>query len=91
MSIDILEFVKSLIAGGFIGQAVIGTLVWGLIAYLIVQKAPVDNRLYDAGFIVIGYLFHMAQTAVQTRAAHLANVVADDCIDELHTSEDRLM
>lgn len=63
-----LDILKDLIQGGFIGQAIIGTLVWGLITFLIVQKTPVDNRLYDAGFIVLGYLFHMAQVAAQTHA-----------------------
>jgi hypothetical protein len=80
---NVISLLKELIEGGFIGQAVIGTLVWGLITFLIVQRASVDNRLYDAGFIVIGYLFHMAQTAAATRAARAANKVADDCVDEL--------
>lgn len=75
----LLSFLQSLIEGGFIGQAIIGTLVWGLITYLIVQQAPVDNRLYDAGFIVIGYLFHMAQTAATTHQAVKATRRIADC------------
>lgn len=81
---NVISFLKELIEGGFIGQAVIGSLIWGLIAFLIVSKASVDNRLYDAGFIVIGYLFHVAQTAVATRAAVKARKYAEQCVDELN-------
>lgn len=76
---SLLDFLRSLITGGFLGQAVIGTLVWGLIAFLILQKTPVDNRLYDAGFIVLGYLFHVAQVAVTTRKAVKAERYAREC------------
>lgn len=77
-----LDFLKELIEGGFIGQALIGMLIWGLIGFLIVQKAAVDERLYDAGFIVIGYLFHVGQVAASIRktdgAKNTGNSTAND-------------
>lgn len=76
-----IDVLRELIEGGFIGQAIIGSLIWGLIAFLIVMKASVDNRLYDAGFIVIGYLFHMAQTAATTHAKAKALKASRDCAD----------
>lgn len=68
MGTQLLAFLKELIEGGFLGQAVVGTFVWVLIGYLIVTKTPIENRLWDAGLIIIGYLFHMAQTAVASKA-----------------------
>lgn len=82
--VHVIDLLKDLIEGGFIGQAIIGTLVWGLITYLIVQRAAVDNRLYDAGFIVIGYLFHMTQTAVATRLRSVTKRKNDECIEALN-------
>lgn len=76
---SVLDFLRELIEGGFIGQAVIGTAIWGVIVYLIVVRAQVDNRLYDAGFIVIGYLFHMAQTAAASRAKAIVARLQQDC------------
>ena len=58
-----------LIEGGFVGQAIIATLVWGGIVIALVRGNPVDDRLYDAGYVVLGYFFHMATVAVSTRNA----------------------
>ena len=74
-----LDILKELIEGGFIGQIVIGTLVWGLITLLIVNQTPVDARLYDAGFIVLGYLFHVGQVAALTRSKVKSDRIAKDC------------
>ena len=41
-----------LIEGGFVGQAIIATLVWGGIVIALVRGNPVDDRLYDAGYVV---------------------------------------
>lgn len=86
MTTNWLDLLKELIEGGFIGQALIGTLVWGIIAYLLLTNAAIDQRLYDAGFVVIGYLFHMAQTAANSRSNAHVNRLLDDC-NERETPE----
>ena len=68
MSETLLEFLKSIIEGGFLGQAIIATLVWGAVVALLLQRAQVDDRLYDAAFIILGYCFHVAQAAVLSKS-----------------------
>lgn len=64
----ILALIKDLIEGGFIGQAVLGTLVWGAIAYLSITHTQVDDRLWSAGLVILGYFFHMVQAASASKA-----------------------
>lgn len=69
--------IAELIEGGFIGQAIIGALIWGGIIVLLVTHNPVDDRLYDAGYVVLGYFFHVAQTAVISRNVGEAKLASD--------------
>lgn len=60
-----VNMLKDLIEGGFLGQAILATLVWGGIVITLIRNNPVDDRLFDAGYVILGYFFHVA-TAVQT-------------------------
>lgn len=79
----ILDFLKSMIEGGFLGQAILATIVWGAIAALLLMHSPVDDRVYDAGFIILGYFFHVAQAASSAHHLSSARLRAEDCEDEL--------
>lgn len=85
-----IDVLKELIEGGFIGQAIIASLVWGAIVVLLVMKNPVDDRLYDAGYIILGFFFHVAVTAAQTRRIVHARRVVEECCDEPEGYRDSL-
>lgn len=80
----ILAFLQSIIEGGFVGQAIIATIIWGTISLLLLRQTPVDDRLYDGAFIVLGYFFHVAQVAATTHSAVQASKRKDECVEELN-------
>lgn len=80
----ILDFLKSIIEGGFVGQAVIATIVWAVIGTLLVRQQPIDDRVFDAGFIILGYFFHVAQMAASTNRITKAKNGSDAMRDELN-------
>lgn len=67
MQSALADILKELIEGGFIGQAFLGSLVWGVIAFLLLTQKPVPDKLFDAGLIILGAFFNSVQAAA-TRA-----------------------
>lgn len=49
--------IVTLLREGIIGQALIGTIVWGAIIYQITNNQPVSDALLTAGSIILGYYF----------------------------------
>lgn len=47
----------TLLREGIIGQALIGTIVWGAIIFQITNGQPVSDALLTAGSIILGYYF----------------------------------
>lgn len=52
-----LKSIKALIEGGYIGQAIIASIIWGVIGYLYVSGKPVPDSLLIAGSTVLGWYF----------------------------------
>lgn len=52
-----LKLLKSLIEGGYIGQAIIASIIWGVIGVLYLQGRVVPDTLLIAGSTVLGWYF----------------------------------
>lgn len=52
-----MKTIKSLIEGGYIGQAIIASIIWGVIGYLYISGKAVPDSLLIAGSTVLGWYF----------------------------------
>lgn len=55
----------SSLVGVILPQVLLVLLIWGPIAYLAANQAPIPDALLDAGFIVLGFYFHAAVNQMQ--------------------------
>lgn len=65
-----MKTLKGLIEGGYIGQAIIASIIWGVIGYLYVTSKPVPETLLIAGSTVLGWYF---RSEAQRQADKVAN------------------
>ena len=86
MLTDILKFLEDIITGGFLGQAILATIIWGAIAVLLTHQVAIDDRVYDAGFIILGYFFHVVTAARASAKITTARRRADNCEEALNGS-----
>lgn len=52
-----MKQLKALIEGGYIGQAIIASIIWGVVGYLYIEGRPVPDALLIAGSTVLGWYF----------------------------------
>ena len=58
-----------LVEGGYIGQAILGTLIGGAILWQVVHSQPIDQFLQSALAVLLGFYFHMGLTAAVRTAS----------------------
>lgn len=68
-----MKTVKSLIEGGYIGQAIIASVVWGVIGYLYATGKPVPDSLLIAGSTILGWYF---RSEAQRQADKMREILA---------------
>lgn len=62
------QLIRELVEGGYVGQLVLLTLIWGGIIILAVQGRDVPTWLIVSGSTVLGWFFRSsAQTIANTR------------------------
>lgn len=59
-----------LVEGGFIGQAILATLIGGAILWQVIHNQPLDDFLKQSLAILLGYYFHMGVTAASKIVFH---------------------
>ena len=64
-----LELLRELIEGGFIGQAIIATIVTIIVAYLAITGKAVPEFLAASWGLIVGWFFRSQAQAVADRKA----------------------
>lgn len=67
-----MKHIKSLIEGGYIGQAIIASIIWGVIGVLAIKGMPIPDSLLIAGSTVLGWYFRSEAQRQADKIAKLA-------------------